>query len=374
MNKSKICEIDCSDRNDSGLKIAIRVDGSADIGIGHVMRCLTIADELWKNHVWVRFIISSEQIIDILQERGYEYYQIGTELEYNESETKKIFSVIEEHNINLLIVDSYYASANYLNILNERVKVAYIDDFGTEVYPVAININYNIFAPELGYERKYANLWKTTAKRKYKTLLLLGSKYALVRPEFRAVNYKIRALVESVLITMGGSDCYNIAHILAEKICADARFKDLSVEIVCGKLNRHADSLRVLEMAFDNIHIHYNVNDMASLMGKSDIAIAAAGTTMYELCTVGVPTITCSYVKNQNIPARAFAKIVGMPDAGDYPVSPERMIENVLGELNRLVSSLDKRRELSLRMRMQVDGRGAERLAKEIINYKELEL
>ena len=92
---------------------------------------------------------------------------------------------------------------------------------------------------------------------------------------------------------------------------------------------------------------------------------------MYELCTMGVPTICCYYVENQRRIAECFGEETSMLNAGDYSENPENVLASIVREVQRLIADTTVRQELSLEMIAVSDGYGARRIAEKVCNYLE---
>ncbi len=342
----------CFPRSQSNTgRIGARVDGNPQIGTGHMMRCLTLADE-WRKQGFEAVFYTAEQISALIpQERNYICRVLGTDPKDMESELPILSKRLQADQIDLLLVDSYQVTVPYLQELSAQIKTVYIDDFGIEVWPVAGILNYNLYAPELGYAQRYSA----------DTMVLSGSKFALVRPEFQKQEYSIRENVERVLVTVGGSDSLNIAGAIAAILRGAADLKDVDIDVVCGRYNSYFQGLKKMEKDVPNIRIHSNVSNMAELMRTADVAVSAAGTTMYELAAIGVPTVTFSYVDNQVIPAQAFAEKLGLTNAGNYIEGPDAVLTRIRNAVVELFESKKSRSLLSTRLRSCVDGQGAKR-------------
>lgn len=338
-------------------KIGIRADGNSKIGTGHMMRCLTLADE-WRRWGYEPVFYTAEQVsAPMPQERNYSCRVLGTDPKNMEGELPGLLELLRADEVDLLLVDSYQVTAQYFRKLSAQIKTVYIDDFGTEVYPVAGILNYNLYAPNLGYARRYSP----------ETTILCGSKYALVRPEFQKEKYLIKEKAERILVTAGGSDRFNIAGAVAKALREAAELRNVYVDVVCGRYNTSYQELKGMEKDDSKIRIHSNVSDMAGLMETVDVAISAAGTTMYELAAVGVPTVTFSYVDNQVVPAQAFAEKLGLVNAGDYLKEAVEVLTRIRNAAVELSGSKKSRELLSTRLRSCVDGQGARRVVEALM-------
>ncbi len=341
-------------------RIAIRTDGNAQIGTGHLMRCMTIANALKEMQVEVFFVINNEQSEIFLGERGFSYHMIQGHYESMEEETLELLQILKEQDVQLLIVDSYNATEEYLAEINAQIPVFYLDDFGASNLSVSGLINYNVYAQKAFYKKHYPK----------EVELILGSKYAPVKPEFSATPYEIRDKVKRILITMGGSDMQNVAGSLGEELIRELP-EDIELTLICGKFNPHLEELTDFSKANPRVQVLINVPDMWNQIAKSDLVIAATGTTMYELCTIGVPTICCHYVDNQRKMAEYFGKETSMVNAGDYSKAPKEVLSSIVEETKRLILDAELRQKLSMEMKAISDGKGAHRIAEKLCNYLE---
>lgn len=351
------------------LNIAIRADGSAQIGMGHLMRCLSIALALKEYQANVMFVTNNVQSQTFVIEKGFACQLLSGQYPAMEEEVEDTIAILQAQEVHLLLVDSYQATETYLSRLNSVVPVFYLDDLGRMGLPVSGLINYNIYGQDMSYQENYPE----------ETTLLLGSRYAPVKAPFKNTPYEVREKVSNILITMGGSDALNIAGQLGE-ILLDALPQEVSLTLICGRFSPHLAELQAMAQASSTTHVSSaskaaqnqayqrvqvltDVSDMWNVMQKCDLAIAAAGSTMYELCTMGVPTICCYYVENQRRIAECFGKDTSMLNAGDFSKEPEQVLQAIKAQAVKLVESRQLRKQLSEEMHKVSDGMGAYRIA-----------
>ena len=339
--------------------IAIRVDGNPQIATGHVMRCLAIANELKKSGQTPLFIVADDNSEHLLQLSGYPIVNLHTQWDNLDSEISQITTVLRQHKITKIIVDTYFVTETYLSALEDVCPVIYIDDLNLFRYPVSVVVNYNIYAFDIPYEEIY---------RGTKTKLLLGPQYAPLREEFQNIEPCIRDTVQRILITVGGSDRYNIAGKILQEITVDERFSGIEFHVVAGKLNLHIAELREIAAVNPLIHIHQNVTEMAQLMQSCDLAVTAGGSTMYELCACGVPSVSFSWADNQLMSVRAFSEKGIVPCAGDMRVDEVGCVYQILNLLVTYLSDRTLRRDVASRMRNVTEGQGVSYLAQEILS------
>ena len=337
--------------------IWIRADANKEIGSGHVMRCLSIAEALRECGEEVCFIVADEAAGVLLSQKGQCFQVLHTTYNQMEAELPILLELLEREAPKLLLLDSYFVTEAYLQKLREYVKVAYLDDIPRFAYPVDMLINYNIYGDALPYR-------ETAAVEGQK--LLLGPSYAPLRRQFREVIYEVGSKAEHILITTGGSDKYNLAGQILGAVLSCEETADLHYHVVSGAFNPHLPDLQVLAEEHKNVHLYSNVADMAGLMRQCDIAITAGGSTTYELCAIGVPFICFSFVDNQELIVENFYKKQLVAYGGNFLTEGEQFAANVLQALLTLLESKALRQEYSSRERLLVDGQGAVRIAMEL--------
>lgn len=337
----------------------IRADGNAKIGAGHLMRCLTIADEL-RGRIGggeILFVCADRQSAELAQSRGFRVHVLESDPQNMEAELSAWQGIPEVDKktdvIHDIMVDSYFVTGPYLRELGKYGRVTLLDDMGQEGFPVDRLVNYNAYADREHYETLY---------RHSDTELILGSAYVPVRPQFCGKPYSVRERVEKVLITTGGGDLDNIAGQILKKL-KDNAAETIQYHLVIGSFNPHFEEMRVLEKQSGNIHIHHNVQDMAGLMRQCDLAVTAGGSTVYELAAIGVPFICFSYAENQEKITEYLGREGIAFAAGAYHREPEATLERIAEQVMTLTGDKNKRSECYLNGRTLTDGLGAGRLA-----------
>lgn len=342
--------------------ILIRADGGTAIGSGHIMRCLSVAGALKEQEKEVLVVLADDSAAALLDERGQQYRILHTDYRSLEDELPALIPVLEECRPELFLADSYFVTASYLEQVGKYTKTAYIDDMCAFPCPVDVLINYNIYGEMLSYREQALPRNR---------LLLLGSVYTPLRAEFRSVDYQVRERAEHVLITTGGSDKYNLAGQILQHALSDASCRDLHYHVISGSFNSNLSGLRTIAAHHDNVQIHVNVRNMAELMKQCDIAVTAGGSTMYELCAVGVPIICFSFADNQERLVETFREKGLACYGGNYLKEKEEMPGRVVEYIRLLAESKTQREDYSHREKRLVDGKGAERIAKELTGVTE---
>lgn len=336
--------------------IGIRVDGNGKIGTGHVMRCLSIARELKKLDVPFLFIFADEQAQTLMEPWGYDTVILHTAYDDMMSELPELKKVLTQQKVQLMLLDTYQAGTDYFKALEPFVKIAYMDDMFEHTKDAPIIINYNIYGTKMEYQP--GKHW------------LLGTIYAPLREEFQNVVYEPQKKVKHIFVSTGGSDQFSLASSIVEYLELRTMAKDLTFHVVSGKLNSNYASLQQLALKYGNVEIHHNVEKMSELMKQCDLAISAAGSTMYELCAVGIPTICFSYAENHDLVIRYFIQDEYAFYGGSFELGRNMLLEQMDITFWQAIRDEKTRMQMSRRCKELVDGHGAERLAMALHEYR----
>lgn len=339
----------------------IRADANKEIATGHVMRCLSIAEELKRQNIAVTFITADHNADELICSRGFQTICLDSKWNALESELVKLKKLITENNIEKILVDTYFVTDKYLEELSKLTKVIYIDDLGLIRYPVYKIINYSLYGKEMDYCRQTGC---------QPSALLLGTKYVPLREEFHNIVPVFRQKVQGIFISTGGADKYNIAGVLLERLIQEKRYKEIQFHVISGKMNVNLSKLLEIEEKAENVTIHSDVQKMSQVMQQCDLAISGCGSTMYELCSCGLPILTFSFADNQKQGTDAFEKAGAAVNCGDVREGMEAFVNRVITSLELLTEDAMLRKGMCEKARGLVDGQGVERLVKAMSMYK----
>lgn len=333
----------------------IRADGNTVIGMGHVMRCLSVADALRERGIMPIFLLADNACQDMIQERGHQVHVLGTDYRNMESELPLIRTFLEaapkKQQRHVILVDSYQVTQTYYKELGKLAGVACLEDMG-EAYPVDLLINYNIYAPSLHYNDKITHA------------TLLGTRYQPLREEFQQnIVYSVRDKITDVMITTGGGDALFATKAFMECFLKCEELKDLRYHIVSGPFNTHAQELHWLYDARENVEVHEHVSCMKELMRQCDVILSATGSTIYEVSALGVPLIAFYFAANQQQGAERLSEITSVINCGNFAEKPQETVEMAKKTLLRCLKDRSYREALYREERQLVDGRGAARIA-----------
>lgn len=344
--------------------IWIRTDGNEKIATGHLMRCLSIARAFAERGKNVVFLTADTQSETLLRDRfafssEFEIRCLHSDYQDMENELPALRHIMQnshilaEHssqkNDPWILVDSYYVTASYLETLKEWGRVAYLDDLVSFPYPVDCIINYDM------PEKDKPDCYNRAAR------CLLGAAYTPLRMQFQDVSYTVRQDVKHILISTGGTDPFHAAVKILDRMMT--KTAEYEYHIVTSRLNPSFNKLTGLGIEHPNIHIHENVQNMAELMAQCDLAVSAGGTTLYELCAVGVPTISFGMADNQLAAVQTFSSSDIILYSGDIRTDSDEVLDIICRFLDEKEMPYSKRLEVSDRMRSYVDGHGAVRIA-----------
>ena len=334
-------------------KIIIRADSNEKIAGGHIMRTKSIAAALKEQGADVIFVTADEKSKPLLKD--FKNVVLGTKYDEMDAELGKFSQIIAEIKPDFILIDSYFVTPNYLNFLKNSAKTAYIDDLNAFCYDVDLLINYSAFLRFEFYKNK-----QNLAKK-----LLLGASFAPLRAEFSKSTKSEISSIKKVLLTTGNTDNLSFCPKLLEKIILDEFFKNIEFFVICGHFNIHKEKLKNLSQKHKNIKVLENVENMSQIMRECDIAISAGGSTLYELAALSLPTICFKIAENQN--SAAFWGKEAMIYAGDAAADISAVIANAKTALKELIKNPSKANELAAKAHEITDGKGAKRIAAEIL-------
>ena len=340
--------------------ILFRADGNPNIGSGHVMRCLSMADAFRKNGIESIFVMSEGYMKKIVEDRGYSVKCLNGSHDEMEREIPAFEKLWKELSPQGIIVDSYFVTNRYFMALKGAgVPVWYVDDYGNNTFPVDGIYNYNVYGPDLAYEENYQTKGIPVPK------LLLGLTYAPVREVYRNVPpKKIGKPCREVLVSTGATDPIHAARKLSEYLSVNCLEDGLRYHFPLTDLNQDKAYLLGKKMDQNRIVFHAGLSCLKELILSCDLALSASGSTLYELCACGLPTINYALADNQLQGCMAFCRNGVMESCGDLRGKEEELVTIAHEAIQRLASDYDRRRVLSERMQTLVDGNGADRFVK----------
>lgn len=336
-------------------KIYIRADGNEIIATGHIMRCLSVAKQLKKLNIEVIFVVADDRPSALIESNGFKVDVLGTVWDNLDKETEIICDYINHNNVEVLLIDTYYVTEDYLQNLSIYTKIVYIDDLRKFTYRVDTIVNYSLFGNKDIYYKLYGS--ENNCPK-----LLQGGDYVPLREEFSYAPFNLNQQPKKVLITTGGTDSLNVAGNVLDTVLNNEELQNLEYHVVVGCFNQNKENLNKISTIYSNVFLHENVKNMSEFMRDCDIAISAGGTTLYELCACGIPTICLEIADNQK-GAIAWEQNEIMLYAGNAAVDMKQCMATCLDKLIQYNRDYELRRRNSRKMQSLIDGNGARRIA-----------
>lgn len=333
--------------------LLIRADASTGIGTGHVMRCLALA-QAWQDaggHAVFAMAESSPAIQKRLLAEHCDVYPISAPTGATE-DLRQTVALAMRQGCDCVVVDGYKFASDYQRGLRaENIKFLFLDDYGhADRYLADFVLNQNISASPMLYSR-----------RERYTQLLLGPRYAILRREFevwRDWKRTIPPTCSRLLILMGGSDEGNVTTTVIDALSLLA-IPELRVTVVAGDSNPHLSELRDRAARSPvSINVLDSVPNVGEFMAAADLAVSAAGSTCWELCLLGVPSLLIDVAGNQTAVAKELHNRECAIHIGNRNISAQAIAEKVTS----LMQAQGVRQGLSAHAREIVDGRGAARI------------
>ncbi|MBD2680430.1 MULTISPECIES: UDP-2,4-diacetamido-2,4,6-trideoxy-beta-L-altropyranose hydrolase [Nostoc] len=335
------------------MKLLIRVDASTQIGTGHLMRCLALAQAWHDAGNQVIFVMATEapDLINRLKSEGMEVIYLPIEIGSAE-DAKETAKLARQFDANWVVVDGYQFGARYQEIIKEfELKLLFIDDYGhAKQYHADIVLNQNIHA----HEGLYSN-------RQPYTELLLGTSYSLLRREFwqwQGWQRSLPLIAKKLLVTLGGADPDNVTLKVIEGL-QKVEVEGLEAVVVVGGSNPHFEQLRSAsqESRFP-IQLKRNVTNMPELMAWADVAVTAGGSTCWELAFMGLPSLIVILADNQQSSAKKLSGVTGK----NLGWHEDILTSEIAAAASELITSTQTRLEMVKRGQELVDGKGTDRV------------
>ena len=355
------------------MKVVFRVDASYVIGIGHIMRCRTLAAELQNKGNQIHFITRAHlgHLADLLERDGFEVtllpkpedvdpspnaYEAWLGVSQQEDADQTI-SALSKKQPDWVIVD-HYGLDNFweAQIQLHTHKLMVIDDLANRTHSCDVLLDQNYAA---------------CAQKRYQQwvpphcIQLIGPRYALLRPEYIEHREKMEprtGTIRRIFVFMGGADNDNITGRILAALSSIA-LAHLDVDIVIGPNFTNKDEVIDQATKRANTEIHILRPHLADLMARADLAIGAGGTTTWERMCVGLPSLTISIAENQVAVCELLSSSGLIWYLGCSQGISVSAIESYLHDALRMQLQLHA---MSIGNKNLVDGRGVKRVVEVI--------
>jgi len=350
-------------------RIALRVDASSQIGTGHFMRCLTLADGLKQRGAQTRFVSRylPEHLRGMLAAKGHDCVLLDNnqndmgldELAHARwlgvsqiQDAADSIQALSDASWDWLIVDHYALDFRWESILRHAAKkILVIDDIADREHDCDFLLDQNLYAD---MQTRYIGKAPTHCQ------LLLGPRYALLRDEFRERRAQVKPRTEQVrrvLVFFGGVDADNYTGRVIE-VLSNINNPDLHVDVVIGA--QHPCRKKIELVCVQNrFTCHVQTDKMVELMVAADLAIGAGGSTSWERCCLGLPALIVALADNQidiakNLDSFGACVYVGTLKTASTPIIRRAVV--------RLLSTQVQIKNLSEKSYSLTDGLGVDRV------------
>lgn len=306
------------------ISVAFRVDASIDIGTGHVMRCLTLADSLRERGANSIFLCRPHlgNLITLIESKGYEVKNLRIlnsqiispePLDSYAAWLGEGWSVDAEISSEVLggkifdwiVVDHYALDQKWEKVMRKHCRrLMVIDDLANRSHDCDLLLDQNFGRSPSDYDCMVPE----------SSTLLIGPKFSLLRPEFfrnrsKSLQRRVNPEFKRILITMGGVDKVNMTGKVLRAVKQTSLASDTQVTVVLGSGAPHAEQIsKEIRSLPWSARLLINVKDMAKVMVENDLVIGAAGGTIWECCSLGLPAIVIPLADNQKSGADALKR------------------------------------------------------------------
>lgn len=299
------------------MRVVFRCDASIQIGTGHVMRCLTLADALAKKGAECYFICREHEghLLEVIKQRGHQAYSLPFEGDSGNSskggikllhanwlgamqqqDAQQCIDIIKLIQPDWLIVDHYAIDIVWEKMLRLSCKkLMAIDDLADRAHDCDILLDQT-------FGRNIKDYLELVPKH---CQILCGSRYALLRPEFAqwrdySLERRDKSMLKHLLINLGGVDKDNITAQILKGLQKSSLPECCEITVVMGSTAPWIESVKAEAKTLPwETEVKSGVSNMAELMANSDLAIGAAGSTIWERFCLGLPSILIVIAENQ---------------------------------------------------------------------------
>ena len=259
------------------MNILIRTDSSSQIGLGHIMRTLVLAQQYPNDMITFACQDLAGNIMDKIP---YPTHIL------NSNDPQELIVLIHQQKIDMVIFDHYGISSEHEKIIKEQthVRIFSLDDTYESHY-CDILLNHNISADS----NRYIGLVPTHCE------LRCGSEYTLIRDEFKKEKMIPREKKYDLFIAMGGADTANLTTNILKTLN-----DSLTLCVVTTTANAHLDALKTYCDDRKSITLHVNSNEIAKLLHQSRLAIITPSVMVHEVLFMDIPFVALKTANNQD--------------------------------------------------------------------------
>ncbi len=336
--------------------IVFRVDGNANLGLGHVMRCLTLGRVFSQSGYDILFICSQDSLAagQYIENSQFQlaYILPGDTAEYD---AKQCLSIIQSLDVYMLVVDHYLLDARWESLMFSRdTKLMVIDDLANRQHQCDILLDNSYGRQEYEYQPL------TNPGCQY----LLASDYSLLRSEFHnlleqaKVKRKETQGINNILVNFGATDHKNLSSRCID-VLQNLQFAG-EIHLLISSASKWLNDIEKKCEKFTKTSLHIDAKNVAELMLNADLAIGSVGTSSWERCCLGLPTIGIVVADNQTNIANQLVRL-GVMDLTTITGLNKSLMEYLTN------FNIEKWQGMSNEAFLVCDGLGAERVGNAVL-------
>lgn len=367
------------------MRVVFRTDASVQIGIGHVMRCLTLAGELTRQGHECWFVCREHigHLGELVASKGHglsllpapmnhqEYnacdnsddYAVWLGVPWQEDATQTV-DAITPLKPDWLVVDHYALDAKWERTFARAVgNIMVIDDLANRRHECAVLLDQNVLDHSIA--QRYQKLVSENCS------LLLGPKYALLSPEYAELAKALPerdGFISRVLIFVGGSDPHHLTERCLQAIDAH-EFDCLFVDVVLGRNHPSPEAVQKLVAKRPKTRLYTGLPSLAALMVRADLMLGAGGATNWERMCLGLNSIVVSVAQNQDEVNEALGRQQLIRFLGKAECVSVDQIKVALGDV---IDSPINHATQSKRVSQLVDGAGCQQVSQLLLSKQSL--
>lgn len=325
------------------MRVAFRVDASVEIGTGHVMRCLVLAEIFKKNGAEVLFICREfpGHIAGVIKQQGFAVKLLSPPearegISWRQDAMQTIQALSTQFRWDWIVIDHYGIDGRWERVFRDKFsrdkgnKIFVIDDLANRQHDCDLLLDQNLYN---AMHQRYDGLLPEQCR------LLLGPEYCMLRKEFFQARKKVEVNkkynnVNRVFVFFGGADSSNETGKTLSAISL-LEGNNIIFDIVVGNSNMKKQEIEALCSRMNNVNFYCQIENISVLMLKADLAIGAAGSASWERCFLGLPSIILITADNQKEVAKKISLERAVINLGE---SKHVSVEAILQSLQHVIA------------------------------------
>ncbi len=314
-------------------KVFIFTEAGIKSGLGHLTRCLALYDAFYECNVNPSIIINGDSsVIRFLDEREYFIHDWLSNInKFTDQINNDSIVILDSYNLNKFIINNFLISTKKIVLIDDN-NINYLDN-------ISLVINTSIYAHKLKYNY---------------TKSIIGTEYCLLRKEFWNQTKKMYKQDKTILLLFGGSE---LAVKISKQIYKIITLNFPAIDKILIVPNNINNNLNIDKKT--KIFVSPTFKETFELMKRSDIAITASGQTIYELLSLGIPSIVCSISDNQSMNEQILEEKKLVLSLGNVQNLDNIDDNKLISKLNKLINDRILYESLSIKGQELIDGKGS---------------